>query len=192
VYVGNVIRANDEALVVLHEIEPVFVSFAVPEHHLPEIRREMRRQALRLTATFDGLSGAAPEGEVTFVDNTVNTTTGTIQLKATFPNTDHLLWPGQFVQVELRLAQVPRAVVVPSQAIQIGQNHQYIFVVKPDQTVEMREVEAGVTFHGETAVAGNLKPGETVVTDGQLNLVPGRKVEARTAPASAAARTVAE
>jgi membrane fusion protein, multidrug efflux system len=176
VFAGNIVKSPDDPMVVINQIHPIYVAFAVPERYLTEIRRELREQPLKVSATFDGLKGPAPRGEVVFVDNTVDTTTGTIQLKAAFANADSVLWPGQFVQVEMALTEVPHAVVVPNQAIQTGQNGDYVFVVKSDQTVEMRAVKSGESFDGETAVTGDLKAGETVVTDGQLNLVPGRTV----------------
>lgn len=180
VHAGNIVKSTDDELVILNQIQPVFVAFAVPEHHLPEIRRERRGQALKASAMFEGLQGPIPHGDVTFVDNAVDKTTGTIELKATFANTDRALWPGQLVQVELGLATVPRAVVVPTQAIQTGQDGEYVFVVKPDHTVDLRPVKSGVSFEGETAVSGEVKPGDTVVTDGQLNLVAGRTVAIKT------------
>jgi multidrug efflux system membrane fusion protein len=186
-YAGNIIKSTEDEMVVLNQIHPIFVSFAVPEQHLSEIRRQLRGQPLKTSAAFEGLNGPAPQGEVTFVDNAVDPATGTIQLKATFANADSALWPGQFVQVEMTLAEVPRAVVVPTQAVQPGQNGEYVFVVKADQTVEMRPVKSGVSFNGETAVVGELKPGETVVTDGQLNLVAGKTVVIKTPGGAAGA-----
>lgn len=179
-YTGNIIKSPDDPMVVINQIHPVYVAFAVPEQHLAEIRREMLENPLKVAAAFDGLKGPAPQGELTFVDNAVDTTTGTIQLKATFANTDSALWPGQFVQVTMTLAQVPRAVVVPAQAIQTGQNGDYVFVVNSDQAVEMRPVKTGQSVGGATVISSGLKPGETVVTDGQLNLVSGRKVSIQT------------
>lgn len=179
-FVGNIIKLTDDQLVIINQIHPVYVSFGVPERYVADIRRQRRQQPLHVTAAFDGLAGPAPEGELTFVDNTVDTTTGTIQLKATFPNDDNALWPGQFVQVQMTLTHVPNAVVVPGQAVQTGQNGDYVFVVKPDQTVEMRPVKSGESVDGETVVASGLQAGETVVTDGQLNLVAGRTVAIKT------------
>ena len=125
-----------------------------------------------------------PQGELTFVNNTVDETTGTIQLKATFPNENDALWPGQFVQVVLTLSELTNAVVVPTQAVQTGQNGEFIYVVKPDQTVEERPVTIGITYQGETVVKRGLKAGETVVTDGQLRLEPGVKVNIKSALSS--------
>ena len=130
------------------------------------------------------MDGPAPEGELTFIDNTVDTTTGTIQLRATFPNEDGTLWPGQFVQVVLTLLELTNAIVVPSQAVQTGQNGQFVYVVKPDQSVEERPVTTGITYQGAVVVQQGLKTGETVVTDGQLRLAPGVKVNIKSALSS--------
>jgi multidrug efflux system membrane fusion protein len=140
----------------------------------------MREKTLKATATFQNMD-TPPQGELTFIDNTVDTTTGTIQLKATFSNEDNTLWPGQFVQVALTLSDLTNAIVVPSQAVQTGQNGDFIYVVKPDQTVEQRPVNIGITFQGRTVVQSGLKAGETVVTDGQLRLEPGVKVSIKSA-----------
>jgi multidrug efflux system membrane fusion protein len=116
------------------------------------------------------------QGELAFVNNAVDETTGTIQLKATFSNDNNALWPGQFVHVTLTLSELTNAIVVPSQAIQTGQNSQFVYVVKPDQTAEERPVTIGIAYQGETVVKKGLKAGETVVTDGQLRLATGVKV----------------
>jgi multidrug efflux system membrane fusion protein len=140
----------------------------------------MAAHALKVAARFAGMTGDVPQGEITFVDNSVDPTTGMIQLKATFANADGKLWPGQFVQVTVTLSEIANAAVVPSQAIQTGQNGQFVFVVKADQTVEQRAVTPGDTIQGETVVASGLRVGETVVTDGQLRLVPGARVDVKT------------
>jgi multidrug efflux system membrane fusion protein len=180
VYAGNIVKSPDDAMLTINQIHPIYVLFAVPERFLPEIKREMGAGALKAVASFEGMQGAAPVGELTFVDNTVDVTTGTIQLKATFTNTDNQLWPGQFVQVLLTLKEIANAVVVPSQAIQTGQNGNYVFVVKPDHSVEQRPVVPGETVLGETIVTSGLRADETVVTDGHLRLVPGAKVDVKT------------
>ena len=131
--------------------------------------------------------GRRRPGELTFIDNAVDATTGTILLKATFPNDDRSLWPGQFVQVSLTLEDLTNVVVVPSQAVQTGQNGQFLYAVKADQTVEERTITAGITYQGMTVVAHGLAPGETVVTDGQLRLVPGVKVNVKSSIESAVA-----
>jgi membrane fusion protein, multidrug efflux system len=184
VYAGNIVKSPDDEMVLINQIHPIYVTFSVPEQHLAEIRSEMRNKPLKVTATYQGLRGPAPAGELTFVDNSVDMTTGTVQLKATFANEDSVLWPGQFVQVELVLAELPHAVVVPSQAIQTGQNGDYVFVMKPDETVEMRPVKIGANHQGDIVVSEGLRTGETVITDGQLNLVNGTKVQNKTAGAA--------
>jgi multidrug efflux system membrane fusion protein len=180
-YVGNVVKAPDDTLLTINQIHPIYVAFAVPEQYLPEIQAEMRQHPLKVVATFQNMTGSPPQGELTFIDNTVDETTGTIQLRATFPNTDNVLWPGQFVQVELTFSMLTNALVVPSPAIQTGQNGEYVYVVKPDQTAEERPVTIGITYQDETVVQKGLAAGETVVTDGQLRLTPGAKVTIKAA-----------
>ncbi|MEI8291835.1 MAG: efflux RND transporter periplasmic adaptor subunit [Verrucomicrobiota bacterium] len=178
-HAGNVVKAPDDVLLTINQIHPIYAAFAVPERYLPEIQKQMRRRTLAVSAAFENLVGEPPQGELSFVDNSVDATTGTILLKATFPNTDGRLWPGQYVQLALQLDELDQAVVVPSQAVQNGQGGQFIFVVKPDQTVEQREVKTSVTFKGETVIASGLRVGETVVTDGQLRLAPGVAVSVK-------------
>ncbi|MGB7745677.1 MAG: efflux RND transporter periplasmic adaptor subunit [Verrucomicrobiia bacterium] len=182
-YEGNVVKAPDDILLTINQIHPIYVAFAVPEQYLPEIKREMREKTLKVMATFQNMD-APPLGELTFIDNTVDPTTAMIQLRATFPNEDNTLWPGQFVQVVLTLSDLTNAIVVPSQAVQTGQNGQFVYIVKPDQTAEERPVTTGITYQGETVVQSGLKVGETVVTDGQLRLEPGTKVNIKSAISS--------
>lgn len=186
-FAGNVVKAPDDILLTINQIHPIYVAFAVPEPYLPEIKEQMRRRPLTVTATYENLAGPPPAGELTFIDNAVDATTGTILLKATFPNDDRSLWPGQFVQVSLTLEDLTNVVVVPSQAVQTGQNGQFLYAVKADQTVEERTITAGITYQGMTVVAHGLAPGETVVTDGQLRLVPGVKVNVKSSIESAVA-----
>jgi multidrug efflux system membrane fusion protein len=186
---GNVVKAPDDTLLTINQIHPIYVAFAVPEQYLPEIKREMREKTLKVQATFQNMD-ALPQGELTFIDNAVDMTTGTIQLKATFPNEDNTLWPGQFVQVVLTLSDLTNAIVVPSQAVQTGQNGQFVYVVKPDLTAEERPVTVGITYQGETVVQSGLKAGETVVTDGQLRLTPDAKVDIKSALSSTNATTM--
>ena len=187
VYPGNQVKGNDDKpLVVLNQIQPVYVSFAVPESSLAAIRQHARpRQNLSVAASASGNPGNTQTGELTFLDNTVDPTTGTILLKATFPNQNEVLWPGEYVDVVLRLATEPGAIVVPSQAVQTGQSGQYVYVVKNDLTVESRPVTVSRT-HGPLAIVANgLQAGERVVTDGQLRLAPGSKVEIKQAEGKA-------
>ena len=176
-YQGNVVKAPDDTLLTINQIHPIYVAFAVPEQYLPVIKKEMNEKSLKVTATFQNLEGPQPQGELTFIDNSVDMTTGTIQLKATFPNETSALWPGQFVEVKLTLSELMNAITVPSQAVQTGQNGQFVYVVKPDQTVEERPITIGISYQGVTVVQQGLKTGETVVTDGQLRLTPGMSVD---------------
>lgn len=179
VHEGNIVKAEDDVLLQINQVRPIFVSFAVPEQFLPEIKRRMRSGPLQAQVSYASLDGASPSGNVSFIDNSVDLTTGTVQLKATFDNADNALWPGQFVQVAMTLFERANAVVVPTPAIQPGQNGDFVFVVKADQTVEARPVVVGVARDGETVVESGVKPGETVVTDGQLRLVPGARVDVK-------------
>jgi len=148
----------------------------VPEQQLPAIQRQTRAGTLRVEAAVPGAAGLPEQGELTFVNNTVDTNTGTILLKATFPNTNDVLWPGLFVQASLTLSNLTEATVVPAQAVQAGQNGDFIYVVSPDQTVDARPVVTGINREGMTVIASGLAPGEVVVIDGQLRLIPGGKV----------------
>ncbi|MCX5905548.1 MAG: efflux RND transporter periplasmic adaptor subunit, partial [Proteobacteria bacterium] len=178
IQMGNMIKANDETpLVVINQITPIYVTFAMPEKDLPEIKRSRNAGAVKVEAIIPESTAAPVAGELTFIDNAVNITTGTILLKATFANTDRALWPGQFVKVVLTLSTRPNAVVIPSQAVQTGQSGPYVFVVKKDLAAEMRAVVPGSSHNGETVIEKGVKPGETVVTDGQLQLSTGAKVE---------------
>ncbi len=184
---GNVVRStgtNDSTLLVINRVQPIYVSFTVPQQQLPAIKRYMAAGALSVQVLPAG-EPSPVRGVVTFVDNLVDTTTGTIRLKATFTNDEKRLWPGQFVNVELTLTTEPNAVVVPSQALQTGQQGPYVYVVKADATVENRRVVVERAQGGETIVAKGLAPGERVVTDGMPRLVPGAKVEVRGDPARA-------
>ncbi len=175
VHAGNVVKANDLPLVVIQQIEPVDVAFSVAQSYLDEIRS--RQSSGELTATAAPPGGAEHRGALTFIDNAVDPTTGTIELKATFPNRDRALWPGQFVNVTLDLAVEQDAVVAPARAVQNGQEGDYVFVVKDDGTVESRDVEVSRTVGQRAVIAKGLSGGETVVTDGQLRLVAGAPVE---------------
>lgn len=185
---GNLVKANDTtALVNINQLQPVYVTFSAPENLLPEIRRYSAEHPLLVTATgvVDGSNRAIlASGPLSFIDNLVDSTTGTIKLKATFPNADHALWPGQFLNVVMTLRTIDHATVVPSEAIQSGQKGQFAFVVKPDQTVEARLVTVGQTIDNDIVVETGISPGETVVTDGQLRLFPGAHI--RVVPAAKA------
>jgi multidrug efflux system membrane fusion protein len=177
---GTMVKANDTpAMVIINQTAPIYVTFSVPEKELLTIKREMAAGKLALQAAIPNDPRGPVAGEVTFVDNAVDMTTGTIRLKGTFANTDGRLWPGQFVTVSLILATLKNAAVAPASAIQSGQQGQYVFVVKQDATAELRPVKATISFDGGTVVESGLKPGETVVTDGQMRVMPGGKVEVK-------------
>lgn len=177
VHAGNLVRANDQLpLVVINQVTPIYVSFGVPEALLPDLRRYMSMRELEVEALPPNEEIAPALGRITFVDNQVDQTTGTIRIKATFPNSNRRLWPGQFVNVRVRLATDARALVVPSVAVQAGPEGQYVYVVKDGNTVEMRAVEVARTAGQQTVLKQGVKPGETVVTDGQLRLVPGSRI----------------
>ena len=175
---GNVVKANDadHPLVVIRQIRPIYVGFSIPERYLPEVRKYMAAGKPTVLAAPAGHADRSFKGELTFVDNTVNTAAGTILLKATFANEDAALWPGQFVNVKLQLASQD-GVVVPSQAVQTGQEGQYLFVLKPDLTVDYRQVKVARTVGGEAIIAKGVEPDDRVVTDGQLRLFPGATVK---------------
>ena len=179
IHPGNVVKANDTALVVINQISPLYVDFSVPEQYLAEIKRFMAAGRLKVQASVSNDPLHPEGGYVSFVNNTVDTTTGTILLKGTFANPEKRLWPGQFVNVVLTLTSMPNAVVAPSQAVQTGQQGQYAFVVKDDHTVDLRPVVSSLTVGGETVIEKGLQPGDTVVTDGQLMLYPGARVEVK-------------
>ena len=177
--VSNVMKANDndKPMVVIRQTSPIFAVFTVPERYLSEIKLQMALQPLQVEAAIPGQEQHKFVGELSFIDNSVDTTTGTIQLKATFANQDNALWPGQYVNVALKLTDLPNSVLVPSQAVQMGQEGSYVYVVKPDQTVEYRLVELGLTVGDRVVVGNGLAGGERVVTDGQLRLFPGAMVK---------------
>jgi len=174
---GNVVKANDtKPLMVINQVKPIFVRFSVPEQLLSEIQSQMAIRPLKVLAGAPGRSNGKKAGQLTFLDNTINPSTGTIDLKATFDNRDSGLWPGQFVNVVLMLSTRAGAIVAPTAAVQMGQQGSYVFVVKSDLTVESRSVTPGLRLNDETVIDKGLSAGETVVTDGQLRLFPGAKV----------------
>jgi len=190
---GNLVKANDTTpLVVLNQIVPIYTSFSVPEQYLADVRRYQADGALRVTAAVASSTHPPVAGKLSFIDNSTDVTTGTIKLKAEFANVDKALWPGQFVNVVLTLAQQNGAIVTPAVALQNGPNGQYVFVVKPDQTVELRPVSVARTEGDDAVVATGLAPGDRVVTTGQLRLAPGMRVsvgQGKAGEASTAARS---
>jgi multidrug efflux system membrane fusion protein len=179
---GNVVRSggtSDSTLLVINQIQPIYVSFTVPQQQLSEIKTYMQAGSLSVEALPSG-EKKAERGVVTFVDNAIDPTTGTVRLKASFPNAEKRLWPGQFANVTLTLTVDPNAIVVPSQAVQAGAQGSYVFVVKPaDSTVETRRVVVARTQGSDSVIASGLQAGEQVVTDGQPRLSQGVKVEVR-------------
>ena len=182
VHPGNLVKVNDVALVVINHIEPVFVSFNAPENYLATIRRLSANRKLPVEVIPREAAGAKARGYLSVIDNTVDTPTATIHLKATLDNTDRLLWPGEFVDVVLTLDAGQNATVIPSEAVQAGQQGQLVYVVKPDKTVEPRMVSVGRTIQNKVIVDKGVKAGETVVTDGQMMLFPGAHIMVAAAP----------
>jgi multidrug efflux system membrane fusion protein len=174
---GNLVKANGDApLVTIHQIAPVYVSFGVPEQELARIREAMSRRKVEVRAHIPGADLQPSSGLLSFVDNAVDPATGTIRLKATFPNREGRLWPGQFVNVTLTLGMEENQTVVPAEAIQNGQNGPYAYVVSQNNTVENRLVKVHRSIEGQTIVTDGVRPGEKVVTDGHLRLAPGAQV----------------
>jgi len=176
---GNVVKATDMELITINRLQPIYVTFSIPEDRLAEVRKQMTSgHKLMVTASpeKDGDTGQET-GELTFIDNSVDSTTGAIKLKGTFPNTNRALWPGKFVRVSLRLGTIQNAMLVPTQAVQTGQDGDYVFVVKPDMTVETRPVVSGVRIESDQVIEKGLKPGEIVVKEGHVRLVTGSHVQ---------------
>jgi len=174
---GNVVAANTSDLMTITQVQPIYVTFSVPEAQLSEIKRYMGQGQLPVHAAPQGDLTNQEAGVLTFIDNSVDSTTGTIKLKGTFPNSANHLWPGEFVRVTLGLTTRPHATVVPNQAVQTGQDGQFVYVVKGDRTVEMRPVVTSTRVDQELVIDRGLNPGETVVTEGQLRLTPGSHVQ---------------
>lgn len=176
---GNIIKAidKDQPLLTINQVRPIYVTFAIPERYLPRLKRHMAEKELEVLATIPGTESEGARGRLTFIQNTVDKDTGTIRLRATFPNEDRALWPGQFVHITLTLTTQTDALAVPSQAVQSGQQGEYVFVVKPDLTVEHRMVEVERSAGDDIIIRKGLGPGEKVVTDGHLRLAPGSAVK---------------
>jgi len=188
VHPGNLVRANDTTpIITINKIIPVYVSFSVPEAQLPALKKYLAAQGtLPAEAMPPTDAGAPSQGRINFIDNAVDATTGTIKVKGTFPNEDRRLWPGQFVNVVVTLSADRGAVVVPSPAVQTGQQGTFVFIVKPDQTVELRNVTVARIAGDDTVIQSGVAPGDTVVTDGHLRLVPGSRISVKNSPAPGA------
>ena len=174
---GNIVAPNTMELMTIAEVHPIYVTFSVPEAQLGEIKKYMAQGKLPVSARPQDDTASAQTGVLTFIDNTVDPTTGTIKLKGTFQNEDNRLWPGEFVRVSLRLTMRPNATVVPNQAVQTGQDGQFVYVVKDDRTVEMRPVVTSTRVDQDLVIDSGLTPGETIVTEGQLRLAPNSRVQ---------------
>jgi multidrug efflux system membrane fusion protein len=176
---GVQIKANDDkgGMVEIMQIMPINVGFAVPQQFLSEIKTHMAGGPLKVEADIPESKAKPDPGTLSFLDNKVNTQTGTVLLKGTFANKDRLLWPGQFVMATLTLTTRSDAIVIPAVAIQVGQDGQFVYVVKPDMSVEPRTVMPGMSVGGDVVIEKGLTAGEKVVTEGQLRLVPGAKVQ---------------
>jgi multidrug efflux system membrane fusion protein len=173
---GNLVKANDvPVLVTINQIEPIYVSFSIPEQQLADLKKYSAGKALTVKASLQG-GGQQFDGRLTFVDNTVDLTTGTIKLKATFDNHQHALWPGQFVDCSLTLTSQLNAIVVPSAALQTGQNGTYVYVVDQDLTARIQPIKVARTMGDDVVIASGLQPGQRIVVDGQLQVLPGSKV----------------
>jgi multidrug efflux system membrane fusion protein len=173
VHAGNIVSASgSDPLVVINQVQPIYVQFSVPERELAKLRATFGTAAVPVTASPQGNTAAVAQGKLSFVDNAVDATTGTIALKGLFDNANRALWPGQFVNVAVTLSNRTGATVVPTQAVQNGQRGQYVYVVKNDGAVEMRPVSVALAVEQQSIIDHGVAPGETVVTDGQIRLTP--------------------
>jgi multidrug efflux system membrane fusion protein len=183
---GNLVKVADIPIVIINQVNPIYVNFGIPQKFWPDIKEHVDRGALHVMATIPQDPDHPVQGTLTFVDNTVDTTTGTIHLRGTFENPQDRLWPGLYVNILLTLSQQPNATVVPAHSIITTQQGSYVYVVKANNTVEQRTVVPTRTINDDTVVEKGLQPGETIVTDGQVNLVPGAQVEAKNSNAELA------
>ena len=184
---GNLVKVADVPIVVINEVNPIYVNFTVPQQYWPDIKQDVDRRALHVAATIPQDLGRPVEGTLTFVDNIVDATTGTIHLRGTFENSQNRLWPGLYVNVLLTLSQQPNTTVVPAHAVVSTQTNSYVYVVKADDTVEQRIVVPNRTVENDTVIEKGVQPGEVIVTDGQINLVPGAKIQIKNREAGVSA-----
>jgi len=184
IQMGNLVRANDvNPLVVINQVRPIYVSFSVPEQRLAEVREHMASRQVAVEALAPGSDHAAASGTLIFVDNAVDPSTGTIRMRARFPNKENLLWPGQFVNVSARLFEQADAIIIPSRAVQTGPEGQYVYVVDRNMVVDVRRITVQRTEGERAIIASGLAKGEQVVTQGQLRLGPKTRVQiGKTAP----------
>ena len=184
---GNNVKANDVPFLTINQVKPIYAVFSVSERELPGIRAALAQGPLTVKALPAGDKGAPVEGKLAFFDNSVDAATGTIALRGVFANDDERLWPGQFVNVSMTLAEDPDALVVPQAAVQIGQSGTFVFVIRDDNTADARKVEASRIVDGMSVISSGLEAGDRVVIDGQLRLSTGTRVEIRAAPEPAPA-----
>jgi len=182
VFPGSTVKINDTALAVVNRVDPLLVTFSVPERHLPALRRAVSKGPMSIQVSLPGSKDAAFEAKARFIDNAVDTATGTIQMKAVLDNKAARLTPGQFLNVSMVLDTLSDAVLVPNEAIQQGADGNFLYAVKPDDTVEMRKLQILASHQGMTAIGKGVVAGETVVTDGQLRLTPGASIRSKPAP----------
>ena len=188
VHPGNMVKANDtQSMLVITEVAPVYVAFAVPERYLGEVKRLMAAGKVAVEVWTPENKADRIKGELFFMNNAVDTSTGTISLMASFANTDQKLTPGQFVQASALLGTLDNVVTVPARAVQIGQRGTFVFVVKDDMSAEMRPVKVGETVDEKAVITSGVAAGETIVTEGQLRIMPGGKVAPKEAGAPSAA-----
>jgi multidrug efflux system membrane fusion protein len=176
---GNLVKANDLPIVSINQISPIYATFSIPEKLLTQVKRAMAGNELKIEALIPNEPGSTETGTISFLDNAVNSATGTIKLKGVFANKSHKLWPGQFTDVVMTMGNRKNAVIVPTSAVQTSQQGEFVYVVKPDNSVEMRQVTSASSSGEETVIEKGVTAGETVVTDGQLRLTPGATVESK-------------
>jgi membrane fusion protein, multidrug efflux system len=185
--VGNVVQANSTSLLSIQRLDPIYATFTITERDLPEVQKQMKGGVLRAMVRLSAdAENAARSGKVEFLDNAVQNATGTVNLRATVPNPDHHFWPGQFVDVKLVLATQKNAVLIPSQAAQISQQGPFVYVIKSDESAELRPVTLGQRQAGDVVITSGLAANERVVLAGQLLVRPGSKVQIKGEPAAPA------
>ena len=183
---GNLVKVADVPIIVINQVNPIYVNFGIPQQFWPEIKKYMAQGTLRVKATVPKDSGAAEEGSVAFVDNAIDPSTGNIHLRAAFTNSQNRLWPGLYVNIVLTLSEQAGAIVVPAQAVLQGNMGSFVYVVRPDKRVEPRTIVPIRTIQGETVIEKGLQSGETIVTDGQARLEPNARVEIKSSTSDAA------
>ena len=183
---GNLVKVADVPIIVINQVNPIYVNFGIPQQFWPEIKKYMAQGTLRVKATVPKDSGAAEEGNVAFVDNAIDPSTGNIHLRAAFTNSQNRLWPGLYVNIVLTLSEQAGAIVVPAQAVLQGNMGSFVYVVRPDKRVEPRTIVPIRTIQGETVIEKGLQSGETIVTDGQARLEPNARVEIKSSTSDAA------